>query len=279
MFANKSFIKKLLAFNLLLVLLIGCQSQNPLLQKNSYSPNDNPDQLADLPENNSAQKSEEPFSLAKQVEDFRLRYNLKNAFDKLVDNRGNGFTDLYGTRNFRVVLHGIYYRGGANNKFHNQDPRHNENPLPNDGLQNLCEDGFTHSLYLYDTNFQTAPTKTNCITRHNQSQSLEYEQLSAFKTANIEPFLKIIFEHIKGVRSGPVYAHCWNGWHASGQMAALTLKQFCGWTSNDAVTYWDKNTDGNNKEPNYEKIRDRIRKFVPLKQLQISAEEQKLICP
>ena len=43
--------------------------------------------------------------------------------------------------------------------------------------------------------------------------------------------------------------HCWNGWHASGYISALSLRQFCGVSGSDAVAYWIRNTD-NNDGPN-----------------------------
>ena len=50
------------------------------------------------------------FDLKAQTDFYRQRYGLKNPYDKLVDNLGNGYENLYGIRNLRVVLHGIYYR-------------------------------------------------------------------------------------------------------------------------------------------------------------------------
>ena len=81
------------------------------------------------------------------------RYNLNCLNDKLVDNRGEGYDSLYGTRNFRPILHGIAYRGGANNYYHKQNKRNNKNPMPMDGLENLTEEGFSKVMYLYTTNF------------------------------------------------------------------------------------------------------------------------------
>ena len=46
------------------------------------------------------------------------RYNEKDLLTKIVDNRGDGFKELYGTRNLRPILHGVAYRGGANNYYH-----------------------------------------------------------------------------------------------------------------------------------------------------------------
>ena len=68
-------------------------------------------------------------------------YGVECVQEKITDNQGNGFEDLYGTRNFRVILHGVAYRGGGNNYYHRSDKRNNKNPLPMDGLNNLLENG------------------------------------------------------------------------------------------------------------------------------------------
>jgi hypothetical protein len=62
-------------------------------------------------------------------------YNLSDAREKLVDDHGNGYEPLYGTRNLRAVLRGVYYRGGANNYYNRTDRRNNSNPLPDEGLK------------------------------------------------------------------------------------------------------------------------------------------------
>ena len=56
--------------------------------------------------------------LLEKINEYKLRYKVNCVQDKITDNRGNGFEDLYGTRNFRVILHGVAYRGGGNNYYH-----------------------------------------------------------------------------------------------------------------------------------------------------------------
>jgi hypothetical protein len=43
---------------------------------------------------------------------------------------------------------------------------------------------------------------------------------------------------------GPVLAHCYNGRHAAGAVAAKAYIQFCGWSTKDAVAWW-KRESGN----------------------------------
>jgi hypothetical protein len=197
-----------------------------------------------------------------------------------VDNRGNGREELYGTRNLRAVLRGVYYRGGANNFYHRTNKRPNMNPLPNDGLNNLCREGFGRAIYLYDTNFTTAPQRTNCRNLANDSQQLDYEQVTVLAgEENERKVLGLIHEHIRDSRRGPLYVHCWNGWHASGYAAAMALRQFCDFTASQAVAYWNRNTDGVNQGANYDRIREKIRAFRPYPELSLSAAEKANICP
>lgn len=216
--------------------------------------------------------------LKDQVIEYRARYVLADAFTKLVDNRGNLYSALYGVRNFRAVLHGVYYRGGANNSYNTVDGvRSNENPLPPSGMQNLCEQGFKESIYLYTTNYATSPKTASCVTTKNENNTMNYVQISALTYSNNEKFIQKVYQVIKGERPGPIYGHCWNGWHASGYVSALLLKQFCNYSDTDAVDYWKRNTD-NNWE-NYPALMKKISDFKTYSKYKISAIEAALICP
>ena len=212
-----------------------------------------------------------------KIEFYQQRYQLQNIYQKQVDNKGDGDERIYGTRNFRAVLNGVLYRGGANNKYNKYGVRDNRNPLPNIGLTNLCEEGFSNSIYLYSLNYNTAPPKVSCRSIDG-NHSMNYSQLSAYNSTG----LKAIFTTVKQAitkNTGPVYMHCWNGWHASGLASALALRQFCGMSAVDAVNYWDKNTDGNNTDPNFAPIRQAIRDFVPMVEFKISLDDRERICP
>ena len=213
------------------------------------------------------------------IEYYNQRYDLDDLFAKRTDNRGDGFEGLYGTRNFRVILKGVAYRGGANNTWHRTNRRANTNPLPDDGLKNLCREGFGLSYYLYTTNFENAPELTTCQSPRSSEHELRYMQVSPNDEEQTYDVLTAIHETISDYRHGPIYLHCWNGWHASGLLAAKILRQFCGLSADEAVAYWDSNTDGNNKEARYESIRRRIRDFTPYPEFAISEREAALICP
>jgi hypothetical protein len=86
--------------------------------------------------------------------------------------------------------------------------------------------------------------------------------------------------------SRPMLVHCWNGWHASGITSALVLRQFCGINGDEAVAYWNCNTDGacigpkgSAEAKSFNKIRARIRAFTPYEDLKISNEIRDKVCP
>jgi outer membrane protein OmpA-like peptidoglycan-associated protein len=210
---------------------------------------------------------------------YRNRYQAESLLDKIVGNQGEGFEGLYGTRNLRPILHGAAYRGGGNNYFHRTDKRHNNNPLPDDGVKNLCEEGFSSSVYLYRRNWDSAPKVATCDCLHGGDNALDYVQLDYFDDAHIYKMLEMVHESATNDSVGPVYFHCWNGWHASGLISGIALRQFCSMSPQDAVNYWDLGTDGQNRSPRYQKQRDRIKNFEPYPELLISDSLQGCMCP
>jgi hypothetical protein len=212
------------------------------------------------------------------IDKYKNRYELATALQKRVDNKGNGFAPLYGVRNFRMVLAGVHYRGGANNLYHQSNPRPNQNPLPDDGLANLCKQGFQTAIYLYSTNFSTAAQSKSCQTVRGEANKLTYLQIDPMNSAGLEKILGLIHESLVNEYSGPIYTHCWNGWHASGLVAATSLRQFCDVPADAAVEYWNSATDGVNGSE-YEHVRKRIRDFKPLPGLQLTKDVQAKVCP
>lgn len=210
---------------------------------------------------------------------YKQRYNEEDLLYKIVDNYGNKFESLYGTRNVRPILHGVAYRGGANNYYHKTAKRKNQNPLPNDGLTNLCQEGFSSSIYLYRINVDTTLKAAACNCIDGERNKMDYLQLDYFDKMHIYKMLKLMYESAVDSTKGPVYLHCWNGWHASGFIAAIALKQFCGYNDIDAVSYWDLATDGANKSPHYKSIRKKIRDFEPYPELVIRNALGNRICP
>lgn len=214
------------------------------------------------------------FDLEHEVRRYQIRYALKSLSQKLIDNRGRGPKALFGTRNFRVVLPGVLYRGGANNVYL-KHPRSNINPLPTVGLKDLCKEDFSTAVYLYSEHFSRAPHYIVCKNSSHRLHSLNYKQYAA--AGENKKILGLVYKRIKGQLKGPIYTHCWNGWHSSGLISAMALKQFCGWSDAKADAYWTKNTDGNFL--GYSRIRARLRNFKPYAKYAITDQERALICP
>lgn len=206
---------------------------------------------------------------------YKQRYGLVDLYSKRIDNVGEGFEELYGLRNMRVVLQGVFYRGGANNYYNKHGVRPNKNPMPQEGLENLCKENFRDVIYLYKDNFDTA-SNVSCTSILQQKNHTNYVQLSAMDEPKQVSILKIIFNHIQNFETQPIFGHCWNGWHASGLISALTLMQFCQFTSQEALEYWKKNTDGNDK--GYDNIITRIKDFKPIAELSVSEAIQREMC-
>ncbi|MEN8827389.1 MAG: hypothetical protein ABF264_03355, partial [Flavobacteriales bacterium] len=200
---------------------------------------------------------------------YKVRYNETDLLHKITDNFGNNFEDLYGTRNMRPILHGIAYRGGGNNYYHKTDKRKNQNPLPPDGVLNLCKEGFSKSVYLYQRNADSIIDNTGCNCINGKNNNLEYVQLDYFDPNHIREMVKMVYKSATQDSVGPVYLHCWNGWHASGYISAILLKQFCGYSNLEATSYWDIATDGANQSPRYRTIRKQINDFVPFKEFKL----------
>jgi len=205
---------------------------------------------------------------------YKTLYGADCVQDKITNNRGNGFEDLYGTRNFRVILHGVAYRGGGNNYYHRTDKRNNKNPLPMDGLTNLLENDFSTSVYLYTVNFETSPPY---LVDEKDGDSLMYYQLGGNTDSELDSILMFTYNAIMNKEVGPVYLHCWNGWHQSGFVAAVLLKQFCEYDNVKSVHYWEDCAD--NWTRGYDRIRNAIKDFEPKEKYKISNEVRDAICP
>jgi len=212
--------------------------------------------------------------LLEKIEAYKIKYEANCVQDKITDNQGNGFEGLYGTRNFRVVLHGVAYRGGGNNYYHKTNKRNNKNPLPMDGLVHLLENDFSTSVYLYTENFETAPS---FLVDENDGDTLKYFQLGGNTDSELDSILMFTYNSIMNKEIGPVYLHCWNGWHQSGFVSAVLLKQFCDFNTETSLHYWEDCAD--NWTRGYNRIRNAIRDFEPEEKYHISDELKKAICP
>lgn len=210
---------------------------------------------------------------------YKDRYVESDLMYKVTNNKGDGFDSLYGTRNMRPVLHGVAYRGGSNNYYHKTDKRNNHNPIPLDGMHALCQEGFSAGIYLYRENFETSPLADTCDCVDQTLNKFDYYQYDYYDSTHIYKILELTYLSATNADVGPVYVHCWNGWHASGYLAAVMLKQFCGMSTWDAVNYWDLGTDGANTSPRYQKQREQIKEFQPYPEFMISDSSKNCLCP
>ncbi len=161
-----------------------------------------------------------------------------------------------GLKDFRVVIPGILYRGGNTGG--------GPYPLKEAGLKTLCDKGFSQAVYMYPDNFSNAPKPPCNLEYTTFGGGIKDRQL-------IRKYLTQVKSVIDGQKKGPLYIHCWNGWHASGEMAAYALMQFCGLNGDQAQSYWDANV------PNGRVTR--MKTFKTFDDLQITPEQQSKICP
>jgi hypothetical protein len=214
------------------------------------------------------------FAQTDKVEYYKNKFGVNCANEKITDNFGNGFDSLYGTRNMRTILFGIAYRGGANNFYHKFSKRDNHNPLPEDGLNNLSQMGFSSAVYLYSTNFSTSP---KFVVNDKTKDTLNYYQIGGNNRKELRKIMLMVKDVIDNPAKGPIYFHCWNGWHQSGYVSSAILMQFCGINNNMAYQYWIDNTDGVNK--GYENVKQLVRNFQPFDDIKINKSTQEKICP
>lgn len=216
---------------------------------------------------------------------YRDKYPLQDPVQELVDDKGQvppEFKDaatlnaqLSGVRNFRYVLNGLLYRGGKIN------PKGNEYPMSTVGLNNICEQGFARAIYLYSKHMYVGPPAqcTPAGTTNSEQEPFGYKSLPPLSSDNnVVAILSTIREAIDGPDHRPIYVHCYNGWHASGYISALALRQFCGFSPQQAIAYWDINTDGV-CTGGYNWVRKKIASFSPSDKLKINEEQRKAVCP
>lgn len=100
-------------------------------------------------------------------------------------------TQYHGIRDYREVMPGALYRGGANN---------GRAPLNQNQLNALCDEGFGTAIYLYNTKF-TGPSTIHC-----SKGSLEYIY-RGWEGGGRAAAHQQIFNTIKN-KSKPVFIHC-----------------------------------------------------------------------
>jgi len=212
-------------------------------------------------------------SQSDRVEKYKSKYKVSTVYESITDNHGNNCQSVYGTRNMRAVLHGIVYRGGANNVYNKIEKRKNKNPMPEMGLKNLLNEGFSTAVYLYTTNFSDAK---KIFGPDSNGNKLRYIQNSLSNKKEVRELLELVYQTINDPSAGPIYLHCWNGWHQSGYASALILMQFCNFSNEDAYNYWEKCAAGDLS--NYKHIKKAILDFKPYDDFIVVPDVLNMIC-
>ena len=166
------------------------------------------------------------------------------------------------TRAFKTVIPGLLYRGGgAGGKV----------PLSQEALKGLCEAGFSLAVYGYTEGFR-GTQQIQCLNSISGEQNtLTYIAGEASKLAFEQDVMSRIQTVVANPNAGPVFVHCWNGDHASGELASFALRQFCGWSGPAATAYWSRNQHG--AAPI-----SRIAKFNPNPVLGIAEDNRAVVC-
>jgi len=197
------------------------------------------------------------------------RFGLDSVHTKIIDNKGRGEPSLGALRNVRVVLKNLLYRGGNNN------PLSVQNPLTDATLDSLHRQRFNKVIYLYSKNFTKffPEEKLDSIRR----TGLSYVCVPSLNSGSIQPFLQLVKKRADSRSDSLMYIHCWNGWHQSGWLSALTLMQFCGFSNQLALQYWARNTDNNFR--GYHHVKEGILSFVPYPGLTFTEKQKNDHCP
>jgi hypothetical protein len=184
--------------------------------------------------------------------------------------------ELKGLKRVRAVLPGLVYRGGADNK-NTSGPEPNKNPLTGVARNNLCAASFSSGYYLYPTNYSPSMQHLTCNAGAS-SNNFEYlhERVLSKAAKPTETILKAVHSAITGTDHRPLYLHCWNGWHASGYISALVLRQFCDVSAQKAADYWAKTAD---QPEHYAEIVERVKTFKPIDGLKITDAQRAAVCP
>lgn len=171
-------------------------------------------------------------------------------------------------RDVKTVIDGVLYRGGSIGM----------KPLSQAQLRLLCEQGVSHAVYLYDTGFAQVP-EVSCTMTNGQPNSITYSMNRFLRPPEVEKVMRSIHASIENGERGSVFVHCWNGWHASGEIAAQALKQFCDYSDEQAAEYWKNNIGDKGNLPKYGRVLARIKGFKVYPQFKISLKRQAEVCP
>lgn len=164
-------------------------------------------------------------------------------------------------KNEQKLLDGLLSRGGVKNR----------QPLSNADLKELCERGFTKAYTLYGS----ANRNVEC-----SRGTIQYRGSKDFRNpADMNRILENI--HASLTTKENTFVHCNNGAHASGFVAAIALRTFCGMSADKAIAYWGRTLNGYPlQEPNRSNLMKRIRNYPVRQDLELNAgQKQSFGCP
>ncbi len=144
-------------------------------------------------------------------------------------------------------------------------------PLSSLDLKNLCERDFTNAYTLYGGANKTV----NC-----SRGTIQYRGSNDFRSpADMNRILEDIHAGLSSKKK--TFVHCNNGAHASGFVAAIALRTFCGMTADKAIVYWERTLNGYPlQEPNRSSLMKRIRTYPVRRDLELNAgQKQSFGCP
>lgn len=171
----------------------------------------------------------------------------------------------------RPVLRGALYRSGTPSEA---------------ALSRLCERGWKRIYSLYgEHTTQTGPRNINMLrsgrdqrTCHTDGSPrvIEWRSAPSARLRTLPGILKDVLESVRHPEQGPVLVHCWNGLHYAGMISALALRQFCGFSGEQAEAYWRTNA---NRGANYPVIISNLHNFKRIADLNLTTQEQAVFCP
>ncbi|HMU38933.1 MAG TPA: hypothetical protein PKE31_07955 [Pseudomonadota bacterium] len=171
----------------------------------------------------------------------------------------------------RPVLRGVMYRSGTPSEA---------------ALSRLCERGWKRVYSLYgEHTTQTGPRNVSMIRTGRDVRScqtdgsarlLEWRSAPSARLRTLPGILRDVLDSIRKPEKGPVLVHCWNGLHYAGMVSALALRQFCGFTGEQAEAYWRANA---NRGATYPVIIANLHSFKPIPGLSLTPKEQQTLCP
>lgn len=196
--------------------------------------------------------------LAGVADHYTHRYNPRSVIRDYITN-----DNLKHLKRMKVALDGVLYWGGGD---------YGTNPLGRAAIEGLCDEGFSAAIYVYGGGGSLRGA--NCASGTTDYLNILYSSRGNYKA--LERYLRLVKERIDNPDQGPIYLHCWNGIHASSQMAATALIQFCGISHADAVKVFRENSEGTSAS--YPHVARGIQAFKPYPSLAITPDQKRIVC-